>query len=62
MRAADCGAGRHGGSRAAGPHLPRLLKLLRSVAFKAKPAHISLISTASATSGGGAASTSTAVP
>ncbi|CAL5052139.1 unnamed protein product [Urochloa decumbens] len=40
--------------------LPRLLKLLRSAAFKAKPALISLIGTASAASGGGAAST--AVP
>lgn len=40
--------------------LPRLFKLLRSAAFKAKPALISLIGTASAASGGGAAST--AVP
>ncbi|OEL28451.1 hypothetical protein BAE44_0010529 [Dichanthelium oligosanthes] len=40
--------------------LPRLLKLLRSAAFKAKPALISLIGTTSAASGGGAAST--AVP
>ncbi|KAK3128851.1 hypothetical protein QOZ80_6BG0467190 [Eleusine coracana subsp. coracana] len=40
--------------------LPRLLKLLRSAAFKAKPALISLIGAASAASGGGAAST--AVP
>ncbi|WVZ81769.1 hypothetical protein U9M48_029111 [Paspalum notatum var. saurae] len=36
--------------------LPRLFKLLRSAAFKAKPALISLIGTASAASGGGAAS------
>ncbi|KAL6861324.1 hypothetical protein ACP4OV_017024 [Aristida adscensionis] len=36
--------------------LPRLLKLLRSAAFKAKPALISLIGAASAASGGGAAS------
>ncbi|CAD6339673.1 unnamed protein product [Miscanthus lutarioriparius] len=36
--------------------LPRLYKLLRSAAFKAKPALISLIGTASAASGGGAAS------
>ncbi|RCV21067.1 hypothetical protein SEVIR_4G108000v4 [Setaria viridis] len=43
-----------------GALLPRLLKLLRSAAFKAKPALISLIGTASAASGGGAAST--AVP
>lgn len=40
--------------------LPRLLKLLRSSAFKAKPALISLIGAASAASGGGAAAT--AVP
>ncbi|XP_062228591.1 TORTIFOLIA1-like protein 3 [Phragmites australis] len=40
--------------------LPRLLKLLRSAAFKAKPALISLVGAASAASGGGAAST--AVP
>jgi hypothetical protein len=40
--------------------LPRLLKLLRSAAFKAKPALISLIGAASAASGGGEAST--AVP
>ena len=36
--------------------LPRLYKLLRSAAFKAKPALISLIGAASAASGGGAAS------
>ncbi|PWZ05662.1 TORTIFOLIA1-like protein 3 [Zea mays] len=40
--------------------LPRLYRLLRSTAFRAKPALISLIGTASAASGGGAAST--AVP
>ncbi|KAL5224871.1 hypothetical protein ABZP36_011510 [Zizania latifolia] len=40
--------------------LPRLLKLLRSAAFKAKPALISLIGAASAASGGGTAAT--AVP
>uniref|UniRef100_A0A0D9WNT7 TORTIFOLIA1/SINE1-2 N-terminal domain-containing protein n=1 Tax=Leersia perrieri TaxID=77586 RepID=A0A0D9WNT7_9ORYZ len=40
--------------------LPRLLKLLRSSAFKAKPALISLIGAASAASGGGSAAT--AVP
>jgi hypothetical protein len=37
--------------------LPRLLKLLRNAAFKAKPALISLIGIASSASGGGAAST-----